>query len=90
MGLVINEMVTNSIKHAFTRRDNGRIELQVRNGKTNITIEVEDNGIGITSRAETTSGTGRKLIQIFSNKFEADFDYVNKNNGTIAKFSIPV
>lgn len=90
MGLVINEMVTNSIKHAFTRRDNGRIELQVRNGKTNITIEVEDNGIGITSRAETTSGTGRKLIQIFSNKFKADFDYVNKDEGTIAKFSIPV
>lgn len=90
MGLVINEMVTNSIKHAFRQRDHGRIDLHVNKEETEITIEVEDNGIGIADHAESTGGTGKKLIQIFSNKFKADFDYVNKQEGTIARFSIPL
>lgn len=89
LGLIMNEMVTNAIKHAFESGEPGEISLNVTSQLGKITIEVEDNGVGITSESESTTGTGRKLIKIFSDKFKADFDYINKDKGTLARFSIP-
>lgn len=89
LGLIMNEMVTNAIKHAFESGEPGEISLNVTSQLDKITIEVEDNGVGITSESESTTGTGRKLIKIFSDKFKADFDYINKDKGTLARFSIP-
>src|SRR5690554_4779010 len=89
LGLIMNEMVTNAIKHAFEGGEPGEISLNVTSQLGKITIEVEDNGVGIPSESESTTGTGRKLIKIFSDKFKADFDYINKDKGTLARFSIP-
>jgi len=89
LGLIINEMVTNAIKHAFENNDTGEILLNITSQTGRITIEVEDNGIGIDSEFKNPTGIGQKLINIFSEKFKADFKYVNTGKGTLARFSIP-
>lgn len=89
LGLIMNEMVTNAIKHAFDGKISGAIQLNVKTEMGKITIEVEDNGVGIKTATESSTGTGRKLIKIFSDKFKADFDYISKDKGTLARFSIP-
>lgn len=88
LGLIMNEMITNAIKHAFEEIEYGAIELQVKKEPKKITIEVKDDGIGLRSSNDT--GSGRKLIKIFSDKFKADFNYISKEKGTLARFSIPV
>lgn len=90
MGLIINEMITNAIKHAFPREDGGSIGLYIKREPTTIVIEVGDNGVGIRDGTEITDGVGKKLIKILSDKFKADFNYINKSGGTTARFAIPV
>lgn len=89
MGLIINEMLTNAIKHAFDSKESGKICVHVKNKQEYIVLEVEDNGIGIHQDNIENQGTGRRLIQIFTNKMNAEFEYKHLKNGTLAQFRIP-
>jgi two-component sensor histidine kinase len=46
-GLIINELVSNALKHAFPKGRTGEITIQLRRtGTTQVTLIVSDNGIG--------------------------------------------
>lgn len=90
LGLVINEMVTNAIKHGFYQGSGGDIDLRVTMNEQHLHIEVEDNGVGIIQSKKRENGTGKKLIGIFSRKFEADAEFVETGGGTLASFRIPL
>lgn len=47
-GLVVNEIITNALKHAFVGRDTGTIELQCLLGSEGYEISVADDGVGLT------------------------------------------
>jgi len=50
LGLIINELVSNSFKHAFQNRGEGEISIKLRtNGNETINIDISDNGIGAES-----------------------------------------
>jgi two-component sensor histidine kinase len=46
-GLVINELLTNTLKHAFVGRDGGEITLRCVVSDTGCRITVADNGVGV-------------------------------------------
>ncbi|MBY2914284.1 sensor histidine kinase [Rhizobium leguminosarum] len=46
-GLVINELLTNTLKHAFVGRDGGEITLRCVVSDTGCRITVADNGVGL-------------------------------------------
>ncbi len=46
-GLVVNELLTNSLKHAFTGRDGGTITLHSLVDETGCRVVVADDGIGL-------------------------------------------
>jgi PAS domain S-box-containing protein len=64
-GLIVNELVSNSIKYAFPNNRKGRINVSLRQTKKNIWMEVEDNGIGMDSNTrESVQGTlGLQLVE---------------------------
>ncbi|ADN34959.1 signal transduction histidine kinase [Methanolacinia petrolearia DSM 11571] len=45
--LIINEIISNAIKYAFTGRDSGEISLVFRSEDENYYLEVSDNGVGV-------------------------------------------
>ncbi|MES2589847.1 MAG: histidine kinase dimerization/phosphoacceptor domain -containing protein [Bacteroidota bacterium] len=47
LGLIINEIITNSMKYAFDNMKKGKIYLELKEKNNNITIVVGDNGIGL-------------------------------------------
>jgi two-component sensor histidine kinase len=47
LGLIINEAVTNSIKHAFPGKPTGEISVQLHQTEEQITLVIADNGIGM-------------------------------------------
>jgi two-component sensor histidine kinase len=47
-GMIINELVINSLKHAFSGMEGGRVEVKLRrHGKKGVALEVSDNGAGL-------------------------------------------
>lgn len=68
MGLVVNELVTNAAKHAFTGREGGTIRVRFRNEPADWVVIVADDGIGMAASTppETGGGLGTRLIDGFA------------------------
>lgn len=64
LGLIINELITNSIKHAFPGSSQGIISINLRTQNKLVFLTVEDNGTGIDPVISTDkSGTlGLQLV----------------------------
>ena len=75
LGLIVNELITNALKHAFPKDRKGRIDLYFRKtGDRTIRLEVADNGIGIhkiVQNKEKSSGFGTKLIGLLIQQLDA-------------------
>ena len=87
LGLIISEMIMNSVKHAFIGIE--KPELKVALKKNNETIELmgQDNGIGLPENfsLELPVSLGTVIIQALTNQIEAEIKYENDNG---AKFTI--
>lgn len=67
IGLIVNELVTNAAKHAFTGRETGRIEVRFEAIPAGWQLTVRDDGVGLPAdaRPRKDGGLGQKLIDGF-------------------------
>jgi two-component sensor histidine kinase len=64
IGLIVNELVTNSFKHAFAAIQQPKIYVNLtRNTAGNIQLNIKDNGNGMTLHADTSKSFGMKLVR---------------------------
>jgi len=64
---MLNEMVTNSLKHAFPKRRKGRLSISLKKVSRNTNqLIVEDNGMGLPSHIdfEKSESLGLELIRL--------------------------
>ena len=63
-GLIINELITNSLKHAFPNITNGQIHIKLMWGDDKFILEVKDNGVGFPEMLDfrNTESLGLQLI----------------------------
>jgi len=83
-GLIINELVTNTLKHAFPSNRKGEIKIEVSYQRNNkFTLIVADNGIGLPQDIdiENTDTLGFQLVQTLIKQLEASLE-INRENGT--------
>ncbi|NET44220.1 PAS domain-containing protein [Okeania sp. SIO2B3] len=84
-GLLINELVTNSFKHAFPNNQSGEICIELHQDKQEkVYITIKDNGIGIPPDFEwkNHSSLGLKLVRILSKQLKAEIDF-DGHKGTV-------
>lgn len=62
IGLIVNELVTNALKYAFPGGQAGTIRVTLRRGPEDLTIIVEDNGVGHPEHAQV--GLGSHLVPL--------------------------
>jgi PAS domain S-box-containing protein len=64
LGIIVNELLTNVMKHAFTGRDNGLISISALLKAKHATVVVQDNGIGLGESFDlkTSAGFGLRLV----------------------------
>ena len=81
LGLIINELITNCIKHAFpSSQKNPKIELKFKKVNEMYLLTVSDNGIGFSNTISEDS-FGIKLINALAKKLKGKIVFEN-NNGT--------
>ncbi|MCC6180387.1 MAG: sensor histidine kinase [Bacteroidia bacterium] len=71
LGLIVNELITNSIKHAFDEVENPVISIQTSvNDKGKLVLNYKDNGPGITKTpsSSSTGSLGTKLIALLKDQ----------------------
>jgi PAS domain S-box-containing protein len=89
LGLLVNEIVTNSVKHGFKERENGKISFKLachKNGKNN--IEISDDGQGIKKTQNNENKTmGMLLIENLLEQLDGSVKQTVNENGTSYKIS---
>jgi PAS domain S-box-containing protein len=82
-GLIINELVTNSIKHAFPNGSEGKIKVSLNSKMGICSLRVSDNGIGFPANIDfrNTRTLGLRLVNILSNQLDGKIE-LDKSHGT--------
>lgn len=81
LGLIINELITNCIKHAFPPSiENPKIELEFKKQGEIYILKVSDNGIGFSNEISENS-FGIKLMNALAKKLKGTISFEN-NKGT--------
>ena len=62
LGLIINELVTNAVKHAFPDERAGTISIKLRQSGQELMLQVADNGVGLSMEPRPGS-QGRRLVE---------------------------
>ncbi|MCK4910880.1 MAG: hypothetical protein KAR83_04535 [Thermodesulfovibrionales bacterium] len=62
-GLIINELLSNSLKHAFSDGDRGRITVSLeRDDSSGLSLSVKDNGRGFNGNPDKAASSGLELV----------------------------
>ncbi len=66
LGIIVNELLTNAMKHAFVGRPGGAISFSAVKSGAEVSIEVADDGIGLPEAAAVreSSGFGLGLVRV--------------------------
>ena len=80
IGLIINELVTNSVKYAFEGRQKGVIKVELSEDNGLLRLVVSDNGIGLDNDQLKTKedSYGHSLIRAFKDKLDAEIKVETK------------
>jgi PAS domain S-box-containing protein len=64
LGIIVNELITNALKHAFTGREDGSISVSASAKDDHVILIIEDNGKGIPESVDiaNSSGFGLQLV----------------------------
>ena len=96
LGIIINELVSNSFKHAFSGKNEGEIQIKLQreeNGEcikgikedcsNTFVLTISDNGIGIPEdlEIEELDSLGFQLVTILVDQLDGEFE-LKRNNGT--------
>ena len=89
ISIIVNELVTNAIKHAFNGERSGSVWVRGRAGDV-FELTVEDDGRGIAAtRSKGRNGLGTRLVESFVRQLGAQHEVVSTESGTTHRLVIP-
>ena len=96
LGIIINELITNSAKYAFTETESGTVFISLKkykdaeSGQTSVEIIVKDNGNGLPDNflPDQTDGFGLTLVNMLCRQTGSRLS-IYSQNGTVIKILTP-
>lgn len=87
LGLILNELVSNSMKHAFPDNRDGEINIEFYKDSGKLVLMLEDNGVGFPADLDykNTDSLGMQLVNSLTDQIKAKME-LKVDNGT--KFKI--
>jgi len=84
-GLLINELVTNSLKYAFPNKKSGTILIHFEDLGENYTLIVADDGVGLPESFPSDETMGSRLLRALTDQLEGKME-IDRSKG--AKFIV--
>src|SRR5581483_5108236 len=90
IGLIINEIVTNALKYAYTNSNKPALHISLTEQENNIVCFIKDNGVGIDEQQwkKQKQSFGKQLITALCKQLRAQQNLV-VNEGTGFTITIP-
>jgi PAS domain S-box-containing protein len=91
LALIANEIIFNSLKHAFNGKDKGQIDISLVEKENMLLMGIKDNGIGIPNNinVEKTDTLGLKLIKNLTEQMNGKI-HRSVDNGTEFIIEVPL
>ncbi|GAB5409735.1 MAG: hypothetical protein BalsKO_21000 [Balneolaceae bacterium] len=89
--LLLNEILVNSFKHAFTGKKTGKILIEMREKEGQIELNIEDDGVGINSENTFKSkrnSLGKTLINTLVSQLKGEFKLGPNSEGVGTQITI--
>jgi two-component sensor histidine kinase len=90
LSLIVAELVTNSLKHAFQGREDGEIMIGIACRKGICSLTVADDGSGMPENAEAArkGSLGQDILQRLARQLHGEISF-ERGAGTVAKLDFP-
>ncbi len=90
LAMIINELITNSFKHAFNNVDKGKIELWSKNSDGNRAIYYRDNGPGqeTMDKESNPKSLGMRLVKLMVAQLKGTLTYTGNHTGVCYKIEL--
>ena len=81
LGLVVNELITNSLKHAFNKKINPVMDIDLKQINNQLIVLIKDNGEGIPDKNTSgkTDSFGLKLVNSLLKQLNGQLECKNNN-----------
>lgn len=86
-GIILNELMVNSLKHAFPDQK-GAMKISLKRKENQYVFIVEDNGIGFTP-CQSNDTMGLELIDTLVNQIDGTYAFDSDQNGTKCTIKFP-
>jgi PAS domain S-box-containing protein len=85
LGLILNELVTNAMKHAFSETSGGQISIRFRDetaGRYALVVEDDGQGLPDSFSLESDTSLGLRLLRILTGQVEGSLAFTTNEAGT--------
>jgi two-component sensor histidine kinase len=90
LGLVVSELLTNALRHAFPSRRSGTVVVEAMKERSELIIRVSDDGVGMPP-GDRGGGLGSRIIRALATQVAAAIDFESKRDiGTVATLRLPL
>jgi two-component system, sensor histidine kinase PdtaS len=85
IGLIVNELISNSLKYAFPKQEKGEIRVSLYEKEEILLLEVADNGIGIQPDfIPLGTGFGSELISLLTRQLDGKMTLIKSPGATFS------
>jgi len=90
IGLILNELVSNALKHAFPDGRSGTLRIEAQNHHGRVELAVVDNGVGLPEDPDTRrrKSLGLEIVEILARQLRATWE-LKRDAGTTFRLSFP-
>jgi two-component sensor histidine kinase len=90
VGLILNELISNALKHAFPNGRAGSIRIEGKNGDDRVDLAVIDDGVGVPEDwiAGRGKSLGLEIVEILARQLRGTWE-LKREAGTIFRLSFP-
>ena len=90
LSLMIHELTTNAVRHAFPEGRAGRLSLIGRREDDTLVLVIADDGVGLAAAPPNPAGFGRTLVDMVVRQLRGSIAWFDGAPGTRVEIRVPL